>query len=612
MKFNIKLALILLCISIFIITISSFKSHSKREKTMMEYLDTFFSEGGEQNLSEEKQQKEEYDEEDIPDKSSSKHKKYRFKEKSSKDLNFNWLNNSVIISGWLMISTEDFKDDAIFPVITLPNNKQASVETTMANYRVNKVYDYAPTTSKPPNKYDFWFRLSGDHLYYTATNSDLNVLGVMRVKEISNIAKGERLPVSRNSTYYCFTVNDKQKSLWKLCQEKEDDAKKFRCTIKNVVTGADIKGCVNEGEDDDDDGSEDQTTIEEPVVIIPLPSKFCNERWNYQVMGRDWNCDCSDGKEQSPIDLPKSNESIDSPVKPMFQYDEVDTKTETTGTDGQVKETKYMQLYLDHGLMKMNHTKFGKLITVDGAIYHAQEILIHTPAEHTINGKKFEMEIQIIHYGVTKGDIAKQAILCFLIDQKPGVYNKFIEDLDIFNLPTPIRKTVDLTNKIYIPKIFYSTDSEDSVIMKSFSFYTYQGSLSAPPCTENTIVYVASDPIFLGSTALTLFKEALRVPDMMDHKGNVIVSDTIPKNSRATQPLNGRPVFHYDHEKYCGPDAQLKKNDKIRGHYEKVATAVTKYFYVNSEKPSGIPNAYVVSNNEAKGKPEDLKPIKDR
>jgi hypothetical protein len=143
--------------------------------------------------------------------------------------------------------------------------------------------------------------------------------------------------------------------------------------------------------------------------------------------------------------------------------------------------------------------------------------------------------------------------------------------------------------------------------MKSFSLYTYQGSLTAPPCTENTIMYVASQPILLGSTALTLFKEALRVPDMIDAKtGNVVTSDKRPINNRATQPLNGRPVFHYDHEKYCGPDATLKKNNKITGHYEKIATAVTKYFYVNSEKPSGMPNSYVVSNNEAKGKPEKL------
>lgn len=37
------------------------------------------------------------------------------------------------------------------------------------------------------------------------------------------------------------------------------------------------------------------------------------------------------------------------------------------------------------------------------------------------------------------------------------------------------------------------------------------------------------------------------------------------------------------------------------GHYEKVEKKVTKYYYVDSNKPSGIPDSYVVSKNEAEG-----------
>jgi len=77
---------------------------------------------------------------------------------------------------------------------------------------------------------------------------------------------------------------------------------------------------------------------------------------------------------------------------------------------------------------------------------------------------------------------------------------------------------------------------------------------------------------------LQLFTEALRVPDFQTQNGNIIVSDWIPVSRREIQPLNGRP--------------------------EKIQKTLTKYFYVNDEKPSGIPNAFVVSKDEAVGSGE--------
>ena len=70
--------------------------------------------------------------------------------------------------------------------------------------------------------------------------------------------------------------------------------------------------------------------------------------------------------------------------------------------------------YVDNA-SRLIYLKIGKVVTLDGAIYYAQEIIFHTPAEHTINGKNFDMEIQVVHHGQTKGDIAKQISLTSLI-----------------------------------------------------------------------------------------------------------------------------------------------------------------------------------------------------
>lgn len=240
----------------------------------------------------------------------------------------------------------------------------------------------------------------------------------------------------------------------------------------------------------------------------------------------------------------------------------------------------------------------GKLITIDGSIYTAEEIVIHTPSEHKINGKVYDMEISIIHYGVSQGDIAKHATLNFLFERSPGSKNPFLEDLNYFSLPSPLHERVDIQDEIYINKL--NTDEENMgeiISMEPFTFYTYQGSLSFPPCTENTIAYVASKPLKIGSTALQLFQEATRVPDLSDERGNIIVSNWKPETARRTQPINGRPIFHHKPHDCFKP----KKPEPDPGHYEKIRKTGVDYFYVNNMIPSGLPNAIVVSEDEAKG-----------
>ncbi len=271
------------------------------------------------------------------------------------------------------------------------------------------------------------------------------------------------------------------------------------------------------------------------------------------------------------------------------------------------------------------HPKFGKVVTMDGAVYYAEEIIFHTPSEHTLDGKKYDMEVQIIHYGQTQGDIAKQIILSFLFEKTAGAINPFLEDFNYFDLPNPTSTIRDIDQTIFIPKILQTnydyvnpSDSKtnnvekdsDFISMNPFSFFTYQGSITFPPCTEDTIMYVASEPLKIGTTALQLFQEALRIPDLMDAKGNVIVSDWVPKSARKTQPLNGRPVWHYDHTKYCAPEPRRKVEPV--GHYEKMRKAIVHYFYVSGNDPSGMPNAYVVSEDEAMGRGYEPNPKYDK
>ena len=498
---------------------------------------------------------------------------------------------NIFIEGELFISSETFKNVDRFPPVLLKNGTMENIVTDPDNFRINRQGCEGTTC-----KLNFYFRLAPDlHLYYSSYGKDLNVLGSISIKNMIKVSDPLAPYFSSCGMTYCFNIEDTVNSEWKLCAKSWKAAMQWVCAIKKALD-VDDPTCASY----DKNIVIIEKKIKEPIVIIPLPSPHCNENWNYQQRGDDWECECIEGVEQSPIDLPLAKDCIDSPVRPLTAYNDIDVKSpiETIEKVQMVGEAMKIELF-KNALRIFNHN-MGKVTTIDGAVYHAEEIVFHTPSQHSIDGKFYDMEIEIIHYGQSVGDIAKQLSLNFVIKKKPGVYNKFFESIDVFNLPDPINKQKPLINNLYIPNILFTSDDTETPMMKPYSFYTYQGSLSSPPCNERTIVYVASRPVELSTTQITLFQEALRVPDLVDPKGNIIVSDQKAQSARKTQELNGRPIFYYDHEKYCGPDL-IPKVPEPKGHYEKVQQKATNYFYVNGEKPSGLPGAFVVTEKEAKG-----------
>ena len=517
-----------------------------------------------------------------------------------------------ILEEWFMISSKAFLDTNRFPPIVVgPSNKRAiNIKTDQNNYRINGAYGNKNLKAKLPNDKFFWFRLSGLNLYYSSTTTDINILGAINVESIDDITV-PGLDATSEFITTCFKVKDATRAEWKICGMKEATVKAWFCQLKSFLNVADMNNCpeILPGDGKTPAVVVHTTEITSPVVIIPIPSKHCNENWNYQKLAEDWDCDCKEGHEQSPIDLPKVVDAIDSTIKPMMDYAPVKESGLDPTVDESIDKEGKLRIILKENLLRIFADKFGRLVTLDGAIFHATEINIHAPSEHTLNGKKYDLEVTIMHSGVSVGDIAKSASVSFLFEKAPGKYNGFIEELDIFDLPSTLNTVRDLKNSVSVANIFKTDEKEEMSTLLPFSFFTYQGSLTTPPCTEDTVVYVASSPLKIGSTSLQLIEEATRVPDMMDNRGNIIISNWINDTSRPVQPLNGRPIFHFDHTKVCGPSPILAPAPKS-GHYEKIRKAFTSYFYVNNNKPTGLPNAYVVSKDEAEGKGDKPKPTR--
>ncbi len=592
------------------------KTHTKRSGDMMEYLSNFFSSDSD-SLDENGNYKSVYDKQTSETKNNNK-PDHRFKER----LHFQFRSGSApepsasasvpapsgsepapstsgaspsasgasptaktgpngMLEDWWQIASPMFQNPNRFPDVTLMNGKKVSIHTDDKDFRINDAYPTI-TESKPSSDLYFWFRLSGLHIYYSSSTTDLNILGAIGIADI-NDSNG----MEDENGLYCIDIDDDELHKWHICNAYKETRNKWYCKIDTLLEKFDPQ-CNNATGPSTANVTIIEKNITQPIIIIPTPSKSCNEDWNYAFAGSNWECDCEEGKAQSPIDIPKT--PIDSPIRPMFQYEQINDDIDIAYEENMIRVSK-------------KNSNFGKLVTMDGAVYQATEIQIHTPGEHTIDGKKYDMEVQIIHHGITKGDIAKQAVLAFPFEKTPGVYNKFIDDLYFFDLPNPVTKKKDL-QVIYIPRILYTDETKTDEInaMKPFSFYTYTGSLTSPPCYEDTIMYVAK-PMQIGSTAISLFEEALRKPDVIDSNGDVEVYNTLPDSARKIQERNGRPVFFYDHQKYCGQDP-VKTAKHHEGHYERVDKVATNYFYVGGKDPSKFPGAVVVPEYEAKGEPK--------
>jgi carbonic anhydrase len=460
-------------------------------------------------------------------------------------------NSNVKLSEWFTISSPRFFDKKKYP--SLPVEKSSTINSKDINQgilykRINTDFK----NSNAPSKFHFYFRLTNELLYYSFDEHHIVLSGVINLKLISDLRwqPGDEI---------CINIKERNK-FYSICGYGKNKMKNWFCKIQK------FSGLYKK--DEECNPMKHLTkeflsqltkikTIVKPLYIIPKPTRECNENWNYNKKGEDWECLCKEGKHQSPIDLPPVIKTTASSAKPLFRYHKFNSQGGEQNSEfdyntlTQLKNQK-LEFFYAKNLLKLKYPNMGNVITLKGSNFIAQEILFHTPSEHTINGQQFEMEMQIIHKASSIKEKGKQVVLSFLFKAYPGAINKFIEKLDFFNLPNPSDTKKIISSELFIPYIFDESDKKDSTNFEEginyhpFSFYSYEGSYTAPPCSEQSIYYVASDPIKLSKLTLQLFKEALKNPDS-DDSANI-------ENNRKVQPINGRKIYYYNHVKYEGFD----------------------------------------------------------
>lgn len=205
------------------------------------------------------------------------------------------------------------------------------------------------------------------------------------------------------------------------------------------------------------------------------------------------NSDC-DGKNQSPINIivdhtvPVNN--LDD-FKAFYSPETVISKVENNGHSIQFDFEP------------------GDSIKYKEEIYHLKQIHFHEPAEHIINGIRYPVEIHLVHIS-NRNDLTVLSILG--------------EEGDVSHLNEFFETFLPLKNGA--SKIIDQKIDLISLYPKSKDFYSYSGSLTTPPCSENVNWIIFKEPIILSYIHVLKLK------------------DNMPLNNyRNEQALNNRIVY---------------------------------------------------------------------
>jgi carbonic anhydrase len=150
----------------------------------------------------------------------------------------------------------------------------------------------------------------------------------------------------------------------------------------------------------------------------------------------------------------------------------------------------------------------GSFIQVGGKQYELKQFHFHRPSEEKINGQTFAMVVHLVHAD-SDGNLAVVAVLL-----NQGSDNPLIHEL-WNNLPKEKEKEEAL-ERVQI--------DATQLLPANRGYYTFSGSLTTPPCSENVTWFVLEQQENISSGEIAK------------------LSTLYPNNARPTQPLNDRVV----------------------------------------------------------------------
>ncbi|XXG45478.1 hypothetical protein AAC387_Pa02g0551 [Persea americana] len=213
----------------------------------------------------------------------------------------------------------------------------------------------------------------------------------------------------------------------------------------------------------------------------------------------DWRL-CKNGEMQSPIDLMHERVQVVSHLGRLKRsYKPSNATLKNRGHDIMLK-------WVDD----------AGSINVNGTEYELKQCHWHSPSEHTINGRSYDLEVHMVHQNSEN----KSAVVGIL-------YTIGRPDTFLSELMGHIKSISDRHEKEIVAGVI----DPRHLKMGSRKYYRYLGSLTTPPCTEDV-------PWTMVRKVRTVSREQVRLLTQA-------VEDNAEMNARPTQAVNERELLLY-------------------------------------------------------------------
>ncbi|EEF32944.1 alpha carbonic anhydrase 7 [Ricinus communis] len=220
-------------------------------------------------------------------------------------------------------------------------------------------------------------------------------------------------------------------------------------------------------------------------------------RWG--ELHEEWRA-CSNGSMQSPIDMLNERVEVVSHLGRLNRsYEPSNATLKNRGHD--------MMLEWENG---------AGTIEINGTEYILRQCHWHSPSEHTLDGRRFALELHMVHES-PDGKVAVVGVM-YTIGRPDSFLLSLTDHLRSISGTEEEERVVGIIN----PK---------DIKIGSRKYYRYMGSLTVPPCTENVI--------------WTIVKKVRTVTREQVSLLRVAVHDESDTNARPLQQINGRSVHLY-------------------------------------------------------------------
>jgi len=227
---------------------------------------------------------------------------------------------------------------------------------------------------------------------------------------------------------------------------------------------------------------------------------------NWGNLSKD-NLACLKGKSQSPINI-----NIDRAVKAQLNPIEFIYRPSPLSI-------------IDNGHTIMVNYGEGSNLMVDGRQYRLIQFHFHKPSEEAINGERTDMVAHLVHQH-HDGSLAVVAVL--MSTTKPASSRKYWWGDDSI-------KENAFINTLWnnVPLVKGKTDTPgvmidiNQMLPADKSYFTYMGSLTTPPCSENVLWLVLKTPIYVSDDQVKNFDRMYQMNARpLQPKGDRLVKET--------------------------------------------------------------------------------------